>query len=96
MNKSKLKQLFAAARCAPSMEPPSNFPALVMAAARQSRPERGTASVAEALATMFPRLVAASLIIVALCVAAELFFEPSTENATDVSQITEQWFFTAE
>lgn len=73
MNNQKLQKLFAAARRQPAPEPPADFAADVLRAARNANSTPGTQgySLADQLNGLFPRVAFAALAVILLCAALE-------------------------
>jgi len=94
MNDVKLKQLLEAARQEPAPGAPFDFTRTVLAALRRAAPRPARPSLLEQLSPLFPRLAAASLLVIGLSVASAFYFaEPDAGSTADFNQLTEQWFF---
>lgn len=94
MKDSRIQKLFEAARNEPAPEVPFDFGRNVVSAIRREERRSTAPSLFEQLNRLFPRLAAAALIVIGLCVATELYFnqqEPTT--AADVQQAAEEWMF---
>ncbi len=92
MNEAKQQKLFEAARRAPAIEAPPNFVALVIAAVRREMPAANTPTLVDAFAALFPRFAIAAVLLIAVSVAADFYFD----GGVDYKTATEQWFFGAE
>jgi hypothetical protein len=96
MNNSKIQQLFAAARKEEAPEVPFQFDQTVVAAIRRDARRSFSPSLFEQLNQLFPRLAAAALIVIGLCVATDYYFSPAETNVTttaDVQQAAADWLF---
>ena len=94
MNESKMQKLFAAARHERAPEVPFHFERNVISAIRRGERRSVAPSFFEQLNQLFPRLAAAAVVIIGLCVATEFYFENSeTTTTADVQQAAEEWLF---
>lgn len=96
MNDSKIKKLFATARQEQPPEPPFNFAGQVVSAVRRDVKTRYTPSLFDQLGQWLPRMAAASLVIIAICVATDLYLtHQQTTSTAEVQQAAEDWLFAA-
>lgn len=90
MNNQKLQKLFAAARRQPAPEPPADFAADVLRAARQSSAAPGTQSwsLFDQLNAWFPRIAIAATAVILLCAALEYTdTSPSPDDEAGISNL---------
>jgi hypothetical protein len=98
--KGKLERLFQSARNEPVPQPSQDFASNLMREVGRSSPttplERfGPVSIIDQLASLFPRLAMASVLAIALCVAADYCLANFVQRdfSSSVAEITEQWLF---
>jgi hypothetical protein len=98
MNEARQKQLFAAVRRETPPEPPSNFPALVVAAIARDTRQAARPSLLDLVGGLFPRVATAALAVIALCVAADWFFNFAADGGLNeqIAQVTDQWLFASQ
>ncbi len=98
MNEKRQKQLFAAARREPVPEPPPNFPARVVAAVARDARQAAGPSLFDLLGGLFPRVATAALAVIALCVAADWYFNFAADGGLNeqIAQMTDQWLFASQ
>lgn len=93
MNDGRLKKLFSAARHETPPEVSFNFAQSVLAAIRRRKAPRPF-SLVDQLGALFPRLAAASLLVIALCAAGEFYFSAAEGTpSNDLNQLTEELIF---
>jgi len=98
MNEKKLNRLFSAAQKEMPLLPEAGFENLVLLAIRRERDgATGTNSLFDQLGALFPRLAWAAALVVVLCVAVDFGLgEVGVPGLADgVTQISDQWLFTA-
>jgi hypothetical protein len=95
MKETKIQQLFAAARQEQAPEAPFNFNGTVVSAIRRDGRRSAAPSFFDQLNLLFPRLAAAALIIIGLCLATDFYFVKgeTTTTTADVQQAAEEWLF---
>ncbi|MDB6026949.1 MAG: hypothetical protein JWM68_3172 [Verrucomicrobiales bacterium] len=94
MNDSNIQKLLAAARKEQAPEVPFNFENSVVSAIRRDQRRSTPLSFFEQLNQLFPRLAAAAVVIIGLCIATEFYFTQSeTTTTADVQQAAEEWLF---
>lgn len=94
MNDSKLKHLFEQARKDAPPVPPPDFTFGTLA---RLHPKDGPESptLFDQLNALFPRLAFAAVVVIALCIAGELWLSSASETdlSTGVAQVSENWSF---
>lgn len=95
MKDSKIQNLFRAARQEKAPDAPFGFHSSVLSAIRRDgTPRKAAVSIFEQLNQLFPRLAAASLLIIGLCIATEYYYSQTEITTTaDVQQAAEEWLF---
>lgn len=95
MKESKIQNLFRAVRQEKAPDAPFGFHSSVLLAIRRdSTRQKATVSIFEQLSQLFPRLAAASLLVIGLCIATEYYYSQSEITTTaDVQQAAEEWLF---
>lgn len=97
MNERKMKQLFEAARVESAPVAPGDFDTRVMAAVRrEARPPVMATSLWDQIGMLLPRLAVASLLVISVCIAADIYSGGAAPGLTaSVDQLSEQWLFGA-
>jgi hypothetical protein len=94
MNDEQQRQLLRAARRVPGVTPPEGFCADVLRAIRQdARRTTASASLADQLAALLPRLATVALVIIAAVVAWEVFADG--DFVSQLGMATDQWLLPA-
>jgi len=99
MKKSRLDQLFAAARREAAPEPRPGFDGRVAAAITRmdapARPARSSATWLDPLAGWLPRLAVATVVVVGICFAADGGGDPAAggDLGEGAEELVTQWFF---
>jgi predicted nucleic acid-binding protein len=94
MNKEQQWQLLRAARRVPGVTPPDHFCADVLRAIRQDvRRTAASASLADQLVALLPRLAATALVIIAAVMAFEFFVDG--DFMLHLAEATDQWLLPA-
>ena len=94
MKESRIKSLFEAVRKQSVPEAPSNFSATVIGAIRRDARRTGGFSLFDELGRLFPRIAFASIVVIGLCVAADMYFTETDSTLTDnVEQVANDWMF---
>jgi len=94
MNDAKIKKLFRAAQLKTAPEPPFGFSRTIVASIQRETREPSAISIFDLLNPLFPKVAAASLIIVGACLASDLLMAGKDSSlSTGFVQITEQWLF---
>jgi len=97
MTDFKLRQLFDQARKEALPVPPPDFEFETLRRIRaEQRP--ASATVFDQLNALFPRLALAAVLMIALCVAGDLWFSSAADSdlASGVAQVSENWLFAAD
>ncbi len=94
MKDSKIQSLFAAVRKEQAPEVPFNFDQNILSAIRREGRRSYSPSIFDQLNQLFPRLAAAAIVIIGICVATEFYFDkPEPTTTADVQQAAEEWLF---
>jgi hypothetical protein len=98
--KRKLKRLFESARNEPVPRPGDDFVSDLMREVGRRvltapRTDFGSASILDQLASLFPRLAMASVLVIALCVAADYCLANFVQRdfSASAAELSEQWLF---
>lgn len=92
MKDPRIEKLFAAARQEAPPEGPAVFPQRVISAIRRDAAARHESSILDQLSVLFPPIAWASIIMIGLCVGAELYFSNTTATTSaDVTKVAEEW-----
>lgn len=94
MNDDKLQRLFRSARNESTPPGPEDFDRRVVQAIRRET-DSAPISLFDQLGALFPRLALASVLLIALCVAADIGLSAlgQSDLESGVAQISEQWLF---
>jgi hypothetical protein len=93
VNDEHLKKLFEAARKEPAPAPSNTFADRVVASLAGAKPENDT--LFDLIGLTAQRLLVPAIALVAICLAAEVYFSPGIYSApADTAQLTEEWLFT--
>lgn len=96
MKEMKIKKLFDAARKETAPEPSFAFAQDVVSAIRREEQQAFAPSLLDELGALFPRLAVAAVLVIGLCLAAELYFTQQDAGLTaNVEQVRAQWLFAA-
>jgi len=97
MNEGRMQKLFEAVRGERAVQPAEDFAGRVMSAIHRESRRAPAVTVFDQLTRLFPRLAWAAALVIGLGLATELYFSltGSTNLATDVAEVAEQWRFAA-
>lgn len=96
MKDSKIKKLFETVGKEKAPEVPFNFSQNVLSAMRRDARQPGALSIFDELGRLFPRLAFACVVVIGLCVAADVYFTQKESTLTDnVEQVANEWLFAA-
>ena len=89
MKKTKQKQLLAAVRACPPLEPPSNFCEQALSAIRRDELVQVRVTLFEQLNQLFPRLAMAALVVIVVGLAFQLYADG--DIATQLAEASDEW-----
>jgi hypothetical protein len=94
MNERKQKQLLAAARACTPAVPPPHFSSDVLAVVAREDCRPAPLPLFDQLSVLFPRIVAAGVVIVSVAIAFELY--DAGDVGLELAQLSEQWLLPLE
>jgi len=89
MNERKQKQLLDAVRAAAPPQPPPNFSASVLRAVARDERHDEALSLFDQLSGWFPRLATAALVVMAVALAFNLYFDG--DLILQLAEVSDQW-----
>src|SRR5256885_3843271 len=98
MKASRIRKLIEAARVAPPVAPPPGFASRVVGVVKREPRRLGPESVFDSLASLFPRLAWAAVLVIGLCAAVELCVsDKGPDNLSlNIAAVAQHWLFTAD
>jgi hypothetical protein len=92
MKDPKIRKLFEAAQKETAAEVPPVFPRSVISAIRREASRKNGSSLSDQLGALFPRVAWVAIVVIGLCVGAELYFSNEVGvTSAEVTQVAEEW-----
>ena len=93
MRDAKINKLFTSAKRIEPPEASPGFPQNVLCALRRES-QAVKASLLEQIGLLFPQLACAAMIIIAICIAADVYQSRDEATlSTEIQQLTDEWLF---